>query len=167
MNQRRAAFLLTGLLLAGCGGWDRGADSDEGYPVFPNTPPKVRPKPQAFSPGDLRYDHPVYRYPPPSDPNAPMRNPEEAAKVLQEVPPEYTAIAQRAGIAGIVLLEVVVDANGDMSTVRVLKPLPFGLDQKAIEAVRKWRFAPARHRGKPVPSYRNVTVRFTPPRATQ
>jgi protein TonB len=76
------------------------------------------------------------------------------------VPAEYTAVARKARVGGIVILELIVDRNGRASAARVLKPLPFGLDQQAIEAVRKWRFAPAEYRGRPVAAYYKVTINF-------
>jgi protein TonB len=164
MKKRGLPLLLAGLLLAGC---DAGAGAEE-YPSFPSTPPNVhrRPRP-SYGPPVASFDHPLYRYPPRPDPNAPMRNPQSPAKLLERVEPESTPAAKRAGVTGIVILEVVIDTDGKVAAARVLKPLPFGLDEKALEAVRKWRFEPAKHRGQVVPCFQNVTVRFHPPAATQ
>ena len=73
---------------------------------------------------------------------------------------KYTEIARRARIQGIVVLEIVVDRAGEVTETRVLKPLPMGLDGKAIDAVRTWKFRPATFQGKPVAVYFIVTVNF-------
>jgi TonB family protein len=75
-------------------------------------------------------------------------------------PPEYTEAARRARIMGVVIVEVVIDEQGDVTHARVLKSLPMGLDQKAVEAVETWKFKPATWEGKPVPDYYVVTVNF-------
>jgi periplasmic protein TonB len=74
--------------------------------------------------------------------------------VLKEVKPVYTSEAMRAKIQGTVYLEAVVDENGLVNDVRVMKSLDkvYGLDQEAIKAARMWLFRPARDRdNKPVP----------------
>ena len=89
-----------------------------------------------------------------------MRHPDMLPRVIKRVEPEYPVAARKARIAGIVVIETIVDRKGRVVAERILKPLPFGLDQKALEAVRKWRFAPAKYRGKPVASFFEVTVAF-------
>jgi len=78
----------------------------------------------------------------------------ENPQVLREVRPEYTKAAMDARIQGIVVLECVVLENGSVGEVRVTKSLDriFGLDQKAIEAARQWRFVPGKMKmsGQPV-----------------
>lgn len=78
-------------------------------------------------------------------------------------PPAYTEMAKRAGIEGVVILDTVVDRDGLVTVGRVVKPLPFGLDAKAREAVELWRFRPAMRHGKPVEVYWTVTVPFSLP----
>lgn len=66
----------------------------------------------------------------------------------------------RARLQGVVILESVIDREGRVGQVRILKGLPMGLSEKAVEAVRKWRFKPALLDGKPVPVFYNLTVNF-------
>jgi protein TonB len=75
-------------------------------------------------------------------------------------PPDYTEIARRARIQGVVQLEAVIDATGAVTRVRVIKGLPMGLDQAAVDAVREWRFTPATFRGKPVAVLYHLTINF-------
>ncbi len=78
----------------------------------------------------------------------------ENPQVLREVRPEYTRAAMEAKIQGVVVLECVVLENGSVGEVRVIKSLDrmFGLDEKAIEAARQWRFVPGKMKisGQPV-----------------
>jgi TonB family protein len=74
--------------------------------------------------------------------------------------PEYSEEARKAKWQGAVLLELVVDADGVPQNIRVIRSLGLGLDQKAIEAVQKWRFKPGQKDGKPVPVSANIEVNF-------
>ncbi|HKO57438.1 MAG TPA: energy transducer TonB, partial [Thermoanaerobaculia bacterium] len=74
--------------------------------------------------------------------------------------PVYTEVARRAKIEGIVIIEAIIDRNGQVTDVRVLKPLPMGLDNAAMEAVKKWKFKPGTLNGTPVPVIYNLTVNF-------
>lgn len=75
--------------------------------------------------------------------------------------PLYTEEARRAGIQGIVILEAVVDAEGTVRNVKVLKGLPMGLDKSAVDAVMTWRYQPATMEGRPVPVYFTFTISFS------
>ena len=61
---------------------------------------------------------------------------------------------------GAVLLQIAVDENGVPQDIRVIRPLGMGLDQKAIEAVQKWRFKPGLKDGNPVPTAAVIEVNF-------
>jgi protein TonB len=74
--------------------------------------------------------------------------------------PEYSEEARKAKFQGTVLLSIVVMADGTTSNIRVIRPLGLGLDEKAIEAVRKWKFRPSLKDGNPVPVHANVEVNF-------
>ena len=74
--------------------------------------------------------------------------------------PRYTEIARKARIQGVVIVQAIIDKGGNVTAVRVLKPLPMGLDQAAVEAIKKWKFEPATLNGKPVDVYYNLTVNF-------
>jgi TonB family protein len=80
--------------------------------------------------------------------------------VIREVRPTYTDEARRRAIEGDVVLEIVVRRDGSVGNVRVRRTLGAGLEQKAIEAVRQWRFVPARRHGTPVDVVVDVSVEF-------
>jgi periplasmic protein TonB len=83
-----------------------------------------------------------------------------APELLREVKPDYTEDARRRGIEGDVVLEIVVRRDGSVGDVRIVKRLGAGLDERAVAAVRQWRFAPARLRGAPVDVEVEVAVEF-------
>lgn len=89
-------------------------------------------------------------------PGAGISNPE----LLVEVKPTYTADGMRAKIQGRVTVEAVVLESGAVGEVRVVRSLEPGLDQKALEAARKWVFRPARKDGKPVPLRIQIELDF-------
>jgi TonB family protein len=73
---------------------------------------------------------------------------------------DYTEDARRRGISGEVVLEIVVRRDGGVGDVRVLQGLGAGLDQRAVQAVRQWKFDPARLKGTPVDVLVEVAVEF-------
>ncbi|MEN3336920.1 MAG: periplasmic protein TonB [Acidobacteriota bacterium] len=80
--------------------------------------------------------------------------------VQREVKPDYTDEARRRGVSGDVVLEIIVRKDGTVGDVKVLQGLGAGLNQRAIEAVRQWRFTPARRFGTPVDVVVEVAVEF-------
>lgn len=74
--------------------------------------------------------------------------------------PRYTEEARQARIQGVVILEAIIDEAGLVRSVKVLKGLPMGLAESAVETVKQWKFKPATLEGKPVPVYFNLTVSF-------
>ena len=74
--------------------------------------------------------------------------------------PKYTEEARQAKIQGAVLLSLVVDANGATRNVKVVRSLDPGLDQKAIEAVRQWKFKPGQKDGRLVAVTAQIEVSF-------
>jgi len=74
--------------------------------------------------------------------------------------PEYSEEARKAKYQGSVTLSIVILADGSTSNIRVVRALGLGLDEKAIEAVSKWRFRPSVKDGKPVAVTANVEVNF-------
>jgi periplasmic protein TonB len=84
----------------------------------------------------------------------------EAPRLLREVKADYTEEARRRSISGDVVLEIVVRSNGTVGDVRVLQALGGGLEQQAIQAVRQWKFEPARRKGVPVDVLVEVAVEF-------
>jgi TonB family protein len=83
-----------------------------------------------------------------------------APSVIYKVEPEYSEEARKAKFQGTVVLFVVVDEKGNPTQLRVIRPLGLGLDQKAIEAVEKWKFNPGKKDGKPVAVQATIEVNF-------
>jgi TonB family protein len=83
-------------------------------------------------------------------------------RLVREVKPNYTADAMRAQVEGMVELEIVVLPDGSVGRVSIVRSLDnrFGLDQEAIDAVRRWRFDPGRRSGKAVPVRVGVELSF-------
>jgi protein TonB len=81
-------------------------------------------------------------------------------KLLHSEEPEYSDEARIARQQGTVLLAIDVDVNGRVTNVRVMKSLGLGLDEKAKDAVLKWRFRPAMAGGRPVTAPAQVAVTF-------
>jgi TonB family protein len=84
----------------------------------------------------------------------------KAPKALYSPDPEYSEKARVAKYSGVGVLGVVVGRDGNPKTVWVSKKLGLGLDEKAIEAVRQWKFEPAMKNGQPVAAAINVEVSF-------
>jgi protein TonB len=83
-----------------------------------------------------------------------------APKVLFQPEPEFSEEARRAKVSGNVEVYLWVDEHGNPSHVRVVRGIGMGLDEKAVEAVRQYRFKPAMENGKPVTVEMYVDVVF-------
>ncbi len=81
-------------------------------------------------------------------------------RLLHEVKADYTEDARRRGLSGEVVLEIVVVRDGSVGDVKVLQGLGGGLNDRAVQAVRQWRFAPAQRQGVPVDVLVEVAVEF-------
>ena len=81
-------------------------------------------------------------------------------RLLREVRAEYSDAARRANLEGEVELEIVIRRDGTVGDVKILKGLGLGLNDQAVQAVRQWRFAPARLKGTPVDVIVEVSVEF-------
>jgi protein TonB len=79
---------------------------------------------------------------------------------VKYVPPVYPAVAQQAKVSGIVIIQAIVDENGDVAMTKVLKSIPL-LDEAAVQAVRQWKYTPTTLNGVPVPVLMTVTVSFS------
>ena len=82
-------------------------------------------------------------------------------EILKRVQPRYTDIARRAGVQGTVIVEAVIDEKGYVTNARVLRGLPMGLDQEAVDAILQWRFKPAYQGSRAIKVYFTLTVNFT------
>ena len=81
-------------------------------------------------------------------------------QLQREVKPVYTDEGRRRAIEGDVVMEIVVRRDGSVGDVRLMRTLGAGLDQRAIAAVKQWRFSPARRQGTPVDILVEVAVGF-------
>lgn len=81
-------------------------------------------------------------------------------ELVSKTEPEYSEDARKAKIQGIVVLRIVVEASGQVSDIHVVHSLGLGLDERAIEAVRQWKFRPGTADGKPVSTTALVEVNF-------
>ena len=109
---------------------------------------------------DLVFDIP--EGPPPSEPAGPIIVAGDVVppEKITAPQPQYTEMARKARIQGVVIVQAIIDKQGEVTNVKVLKGLPMGLDQAAVDAVKRWRFEPATLNGKPVSVYYNLTVNF-------
>ena len=80
--------------------------------------------------------------------------------LIHIVDPGYTDEARNAKYGAACVVGLIVDTNGNPQNVHIVRPVGMGLDQKAIEAVRQYRFTPAMYQGHPVPVGINVEVNF-------
>jgi protein TonB len=113
------------------------ASQEEGLPAKGPVPP--RPEPPLERPGDSV----------------------EPAVVVEKVDPSYPEPAIRAQIEGSVVLDIGIDETGRVTDVQVARGLPFGLSEAAAQAVRQWRYRPARSPEGPTPSRKTVRILFT------
>jgi len=82
-------------------------------------------------------------------------------KLIYSIDPEFSDEARRAKYQGIVVIQMIVDAQGNPQNPRVVRPLGMGLDEKALEAVRKYKFKPSLKDGKtPVPVMIAISIDF-------
>jgi TonB family protein len=102
--------------------------------------------------------------PPSAEPTGPIRfvvggKITEPEKLSGPVP-LYPEAARRARIQGVVVLECIIGKSGDVTDVKVLRGLPLGLTESAVDAVRSWKFKPSTLNEKPVEVLYILTVRF-------
>ena len=87
----------------------------------------------------------------------------QVPRLVRDVKPSYTANAMRAKIQGEVLLQAVVQPDGRVGDVRILRSLDpkHGLDDQAMRTVRQWEFQPGTRQGEPVPVAVTIAIAFT------
>ena len=83
-----------------------------------------------------------------------------APRLIKKVEPEYSEAARKAKYQGTVVLAVQVWEDGKAHNVRIIRSLGLGLDEKALEAVLQWRFAPGMKDRKPVKVAATIEVNF-------
>lgn len=84
----------------------------------------------------------------------------QAPRLLKEVRADYTEDARQRGVSGEVVLEIVVRRDGSVGDIRVMQGLAGGLNDRAIQAVRQWKFSPAQRQGVAVDVIVEVAVEF-------
>lgn len=101
--------------------------------------------------------------PPPPPPRSPVRvgGQVTAPALVHRVEPTYPDIARKAQIGGVVILEAVVDTEGWVESVKVLRSRHPLLDQAAIDALKQWRYRPLVLNGIPTPFVLTVTFSFS------
>lgn len=127
-------------------------------PVFSDEEPEIaeleptpEPRPEREPPAQRPGRGGVYAVVPPGG---------TSPEVTRQEPPRYPLMARRARVEGRVVLRGVVRRNGRIDDLQVLRDLPYGLGDAALEAVRQWRFRPATYQGEPIDVYYTVTVNF-------
>jgi TonB family protein len=90
-----------------------------------------------------------------------------APTVIKRIEPRYTDEARQERIVGNVILQIVIQTNGTADILKVVKPMPFGLTESAVEALQQWRFMPAVRNGKAIPVAANIEVAFNIDRSNQ
>lgn len=93
----------------------------------------------------------------------PVYDPKEVdtkAVILSRPKAEYTNEARQNNFSGAVLLEVVLSSSGTIEDIKVVSPLPYGLTDRALKAVRKIKFEPAIKDGSPVSQRTKVEYHF-------
>jgi len=91
-------------------------------------------------------------------------NPKEVtqkARILSRPEPQYTEEARKNQVSGAVVLRAVFTASGQVTNVRAVAGLPYGLTEKAIDAARRIRFTPAMKDGRPVSQYIQLEYNFS------
>jgi TonB family protein len=81
-------------------------------------------------------------------------------ELVFKVDPEYSEQARKAKFQGTVVLNLVVQRDGSVRDIKIINSLGLGLDEKAIEAVKQWRFRPGQKNGQPVDVSAIIEVTF-------
>lgn len=80
--------------------------------------------------------------------------------VIHDPDPEYSVEARKEGVEGMVIISLIVNKFGQPTDVKIVSPVGYGLDEKAMESVKTWKFEPARRGTEPVAVYATVEVAF-------
>ena len=85
-----------------------------------------------------------------------------APRVITSVPASYTPEAMRARVEGVVVLDAVVQDDGTVGDVTIVRSLDstYGLDEQAIKALKQWKFEPGKRQGKAVAVRVRVEISF-------
>jgi TonB family protein len=91
--------------------------------------------------------------------SAPVGGRVQVAHLLKSVPPVFPPMARTSHVSGDVEMDALIDANGNVTGLKVVSGPPI-LRQAAIDAVRQWKYDPARLNGQPVAMHLGITVKF-------
>jgi TonB family protein len=83
-----------------------------------------------------------------------------APRKISGAQPSYTDSARERKIAGTVILQAIIAADGTVPDVHVVRSLEPSLDQSSIDTIKTWRFEPGTKDGKPVPVQVNIETSF-------
>jgi TonB family protein len=86
--------------------------------------------------------------------------PTKPPSVISKIDPAYSEEARQAKYNGSVSIQVIIDQDGFPIKLRIVHPIGLGLDEKALEALKQWRFNPANRGGEPVPYQATVEITF-------
>jgi len=139
-------------------------------PDFDPPEPLDRPEPRELPPPDLGPVDPGADLvaavldapppPPPEDPPIYVVGDVVPPEAIYAPEPRFPEIEQRIGRGGLVIVQAVIERDGSVSEVKVLRGASPALTEAALEAVRRWRFRPATRGDRPVAVYYQLTVRF-------
>jgi len=93
-------------------------------------------------------------------PGAKMADGDQAPEIISQAPPEYPLLARQSKQEGKVVIQAIIERDGNTSYPRVLEHQPLGLDVSALYAICGWRFKPATLKGKPARAFYVLTVNF-------
>jgi TonB family protein len=85
---------------------------------------------------------------------------DKKARLVSTFEPPSNEFAQANGVAGMALYHTVIGPDGKPGEIAVGRPIGFGLDENAVESIRKASFEPAIKDGKPVPVLLDLVVQF-------
>ena len=156
-----------------------GASTTSGYPPPPPPPPPSGVRPMSVPPSPPTFVRPgaVAPPPPPPPPPPPAGWAEYKAQVdalqpiriggeiktptkIKDVKPEYPAEARASGVQGVVIAELLIDADGRVVDAVIVRSIA-AFDEAALSAVKQWRFMPTLLNGTAVPVLMTVSVNFT------
>ena len=80
--------------------------------------------------------------------------------LITRINPSYPELARRARLEGPVILQAIIDRQGVVKDVQILRGLGLGLDEAAVNAVSQWQYTPTFYNGRPVEVILTVTVIF-------
>lgn len=110
---------------------------------------------------EVNFNESVENLPPPEEeePIVPFFALSEKPEVVRQAKPEYPELARKAGIEGRVTVKVLINTQGDVERVEVVKGHPM-LDDAAVEAAKKWKFKPGKQRDRTVKVWMNIPIDF-------